>query len=161
MTESGYSSRAGLLKDEGIGPFDILELRLAVEPEAAALAAERMTDEQIACLRELVNNMAALEQSPGLEPVDQQFHVLIAQGTENAAIVGTVQWLWRLRGQSELSSGFHRMIIGEGVYPVIDEHQAVANAIAARDPEAARAAMRRHIEASIQAAAKHFGAGAD
>ena len=42
-----------LVRDDGIGPFDILELRLMVEPDAAALAAERMTDAQIIRLREI------------------------------------------------------------------------------------------------------------
>ena len=34
--------------EEGVGPFEILEMRLLVEPEASALAAERITNEQLA-----------------------------------------------------------------------------------------------------------------
>ena len=80
----------GLVKDEGIGPFDLFELRLMVEPEAAALAAERMTDEQISVLRGIVDEMNASDQNEALEEVDQRFHIHIARGTENAAIVGNV-----------------------------------------------------------------------
>lgn len=149
-------SALDLVKDEGIGPFEILELRAMIEPEAAALAAERMIDEQIDALREIVDEMAALDQTAEIETVDQKFHIHIARGTENAAIVGTIEWLWQLRSQSELSRGFHRTIIAEGVYPAIEEHRAVVAAIARRDPQAARRAMYDHLQAATRAAATHF-----
>ena len=154
----GQQGALALLKDEGVGPFDIFELRLMIEPEAAALAAERMRDEQIAALLAIVEEMPALAQTKALEAVDQQFHIQISRGTENATIVEAVEWLWRQRDQSALSRSFHRTIIDEGVYPVIEEHRAVVDAIAARQPEAARRAMREHLAAATQAAATHFGA---
>lgn len=148
-----------LVKDEGVGPFDILELRLMVEPEAAALAAERMTDQQIETLSEIVDEMSALDQNAAIEEVDQKFHTYIARGTENTAISSTIEWLWRLRRQSELSRGFHRMIIDEGVYPVIEEHRAVVDGIKSRKPAAARKAMQAHLKAATKAAATHFQTG--
>lgn len=149
-------SAPALVQDKGIGPFDIFELRLMVEPEAAAQAAERMTDQQINALRCLVDDMAALDHTAELEEVDLQFHNHIARGTENAATVSAVDWLWRLRRHSHLSSGFHRMIMAEGVFPVIEQHRAIVQAIASRNPDAARNAMRAHLEASTRAAATHF-----
>ncbi len=146
-----------LVKDDGIGPFDILELRLMVEPEAAALAAQRMTDDQIAELRRLIEEMTAVAHTPDSEAVDQKFHIHIARSTENAAIVGTIEWMWQLRRQAGLSAVFHRAIIDEGVYPAVGEHGAIVEAIAARDPEAARKAMRAHLEAATKAWATHFG----
>lgn len=154
--KEGQEGSLNLVKSEGIGPFDIFELRLMVEPEAAALAATRMTDAQLDQLRDLMQQMREQAQSASLEDIDQQFHIHIARSTENAAIVGTVEWLWRLRGQSEMSAGFHRTILDEGVFPVIDEHDAVVEAITSRNPEAARQAMRDHLEAATQAAAQHF-----
>ena len=156
--KQGPHTAPSLLKDEGIGPFDIFELRLMVEPEAAAQAAERMTNQQIDELRCLVDDMAALDHTAELEQIDLQFHIHIARGTENAATVSAVDWLWRLRRHSQLSSGFHRMIMAEGIFPVIEEHRAIVQAIASRNPDAAREAMRAHLEASTQAAATHFDA---
>ena len=142
---------------DGIGPFDILEMRILIEPEACALAAERMSDEQLEQLRHVYEELKRTNGTPEMEHFDGQFHNLIAESTENTAIARTVSWLWVLRGQSDLSRGFHRLIIEEGVYPVLDEHQQILKALKARDGNAAKQAMRAHLEASTAAAAQHFG----
>lgn len=145
-----------VVADEGIGPFEILETRLLVEPEACALAAERATAEQLEELRALFLAMQQSNGTPEMETHDGAFHRLIARATENTAIEKTLAWLWDLRGRSELSRGFHRLIREEGTYPVLDEHERILKALEARDPAAAREAMRAHIEASTHAAARHF-----
>lgn len=145
-----------MVADDGIGPFEILEMRLLIEPAACALAAERVTDAQLAELRALLEAMHRCSGTPEVEAHDGGFHRLIAEATENTAIEKTIAWLWALRSQSELSRGFHRLIIEEGVYPVLDEHELILTALEARDAEAARSAMRAHLEASTSAAARHF-----
>ncbi len=146
-----------MVADDGIGPFEILEMRLLVEPEACALAAERISEAQLAELKALLVAMQQSNGTPEMEAHDGRFHQLIARATENTAIEKTIAWLWELRAQSELSRGFHRLIIEEGVYPVLDEHERILNALEAGDAEAARDAMRAHLEASTSAAATHFG----
>ncbi|MCR9278197.1 MAG: FadR family transcriptional regulator [Pseudomonadaceae bacterium] len=146
------------LTDDGPGPFEILELRLLVEPEACALAAERMTQEQLGEIRAIYEQMESTDRTPDMEAVDGRFHAAIARATENAALASTIEWLWRLRAQSDLSKGFHRLILEEGTFPALEEHRAIVVALEARDPDAARDAMRRHLEASTAAAAQHFSA---
>ncbi len=162
-TGSGiYVSQPGkrvILADEGIGPFEILEMRLLLEPQACALAAQRMTDAQLTEIQAIYAQMEITDQTPDVESVDRRFHYAIALATENAALASTIDWLWELRAQSGLSKGFHRLIIGEGVYPVLNEHGAIVAALQARDPEAAHRAMSEHLEAATAAAAKHFGEG--
>ena len=145
-----------VVADEGIGPFEILEMRLMIEPEACALAAERISDDQLQQLRNTYNEMRRTSGTLEVEAFDSQFHKLIAEATENTAIARTVSWLWTLRGQSELSRGFHRLIIEEGVYPVLDEHEAILGALENRDADAAKKAMQKHLEASTASAAQHF-----
>lgn len=147
--------RAGIT-DAGVGPFEILEMRLLVEPEVCALAAERMTAAQLADLEEIFDEMQKNDQTPVVEDVDRRFHYAIAVATENAALASTVDWLWDVRSQSTLSKGFHRLILDEGVYPELNEHRSILAALQARDPQAARLAMREHLEAATSAAAKHF-----
>ncbi len=150
------ASQPPRVADEGIGPFEILEFRLLIEPEACALAAERITDVQLAELRGLLVEMQRCNGTPEMEAHDGAFHRLIAAATLNTAIENTVSWLWSLRSQSELSRGFHRLIIEEGVYPVLDEHELILTALEERDADAARQAIRAHLEASTSAAARHF-----
>lgn len=142
--------------DEGAGPFEILEMRLIIEPEACALAAERITEEQLTHLKELYAELERTNGTPEMEPFDEQFHNLIGVATENTAIARTISWLWVMRGQSQLSRGYHRMIVEEGVYPVLDEHKKILNALSRRDPEAARAAMHEHLVEATASAAQHF-----
>lgn len=145
-----------VVADEGIGPFEILEMRLLIEPEACALAAERISDDQLQQLGNIYDEMRRTSGTIEMETSDSQFHKLIAEATENTAIARTVSWLWALRDKSELSRGFHRLIIEEGVYPVLHEHKAIFKALENRDPIAAKKAMLKHLEASTVSAAQHF-----
>ena len=156
VTQQGHPQRI-TLDDEGIGPFELLELRLILEPEASALAAERITDSQLAALQEIFEEMRKFAGTPRIEEVDARFHVAIAEATENAAITQAVQWLWTLRNQSVLSSGFHSRILEEGIYPAVDQHKEILDALKVRSADAARNAMRAHLIAATEAAARHFG----
>lgn len=156
VAQSEQRARRTPLADDGMGPFEILEMRLLIEPEMCALAAERMTDEQLRQIQSIFAEMEASDQTPDMEDVDRRFHNAIAQATENAPLASTIDWLWALRAQSEFSRGFHRLIREEGVFPVLQEHGAIVAALVARDPAAARQAMREHLEAATAAAARHF-----
>jgi len=147
---------SAVVADEGIGPFEILEMRLLIEPETCALAAERISDDQLEQLRKIYDEMGRTSGTSEVEAFDSQFHNLIAEASENTAIARTVSWLWLQRDQSELSRGFHRLIIEEGVYPVLDEHTAIFKALETRNPDEARKAMRVHLEAATASAAQHF-----
>ncbi len=150
------ASQALSFADAGVGPFEILEMRLLVEPEACALAAERITLAQLADVKAIYAEMEKTDQTPDMEDVDRRFHSAIARATENAAIAATIDWLWAMRAKSGQSKGFHRLILDEGIYPVLTEHSAIMAALEAKDPDAARHAMREHLEAATSAAAAHF-----
>ena len=147
------------LTDDGAGPFEILEMRLIVEPEACALAAERMLPANLVRIQQCYARMESTAGTPDMEAADCDFHTAIADATQNAVIAKSVERLWEMRAQSLLSKGFHRLIIDEGVYPALHEHQRIVAALQDRDGEAARRAMREHLEASTAAAAQHFARG--
>ena len=142
--------------DEGVGPFEILEMRLLVEPEACALAAERITNEQLARLQQIYIELERTNGTQQMEAFDEQFHKLIGEATENTAIDKTISWLWVIRGHSQLSRGYHRLIVEEGVYPRLDEHKKILDALMSHDPVAAKSAMRKHLIAATASAAQHF-----
>ena len=81
------------IADEGVGPFEILEMRLLVEPAACALAAERITNEQLARLQQLYRELERSNGTQQMEAFDEQFHNLIGEATENTAIGRTISWL--------------------------------------------------------------------
>ncbi len=134
----------------GISAFELTEARLLVEGEAAALAATQITDKEIEHLEMLVRQIEAENEKPdGAEKADRQFHIAIARATRNAAIVSLVEKLWRLRASSPESALLHAKARTANIKPVVDEHSAALDALRARDPAAARAAMRCHLSAVL------------
>jgi GntR family hexuronate regulon transcriptional repressor len=133
-----------------ITAFELTEARLLFEGEAAALAATQVTDEDLAAIAALVDEIARENQDPGgTEQADRAFHLAIARATRNAAIVEAVEHLWALRATSAEAALLHEKARHANVKPVVEEHTAVLAALRARDPDAARAAMRAHLSAVL------------
>lgn len=129
-----------------ISGFELTEARLLFEGEAAALAATEITDEELFELEQLIEKIALenLEKSDG-EIADRNFHLTIARATRNAAVLRTIEGLWELRRTSPACAQLHALARTANVKPVVDEHRAIFEALSARDPVAARSAMRAHL----------------
>ena len=70
--------------------------------------------------------------------------------TRNAAMVMTLENYWRVRSTSPECALLHDKARSAKVRPVVSEHSAIAVALRARDPVAARAAMRAHLSAVME-----------
>lgn len=139
-----------------IGPFELLEARRAIEGEACALAAARITDEQIGELTRLVAEMRAENAHDVVrsEDADRRFHQLIAQATQNSAMASAVSTLWDARMRSPQNRSLSTKVRAAGLRPRIDEHTAILKALRKRDPDSARNAMRDHLTRVIDALLK-------
>lgn len=139
-----------LAQSQDPGPFEILEARKLIEGEACALAAQRITEEELAALAKLLEVMAEENrQDHATDSADEEFHCLIAQASGNGALSACVTWLWRLRSESAISTYFHSRAREEGERPVLADHQAVLDALRGGDPEQARTAVHRHLQRVI------------
>lgn len=135
-----------------ISAFELTEARLMIEGEAAALAATQISDEEIAELGSLVEAITQENNNPqGTERSDRDFHLAIARATRNAAIFNVVEQLWDLRASSPEAALLHEKARTANVKPVVNEHAAVLEALRQRNPAAARAAMRAHLSAVLDA----------
>jgi DNA-binding FadR family transcriptional regulator len=126
----------------------VLELRIGVETEAAALAAARRTAQNLADMRSALEAFGAATEA-GRDAVgpDFQFHLEIARATQNAhfaELLGTLgsMIIPRARLESAEPQSPERR---EYLRRVNGEHESIYDAIAAQDAEAARAAMRTHL----------------
>ena len=143
----GENDRPGF----NVTAFELTEARLLFEGEAAALAATQMTDEDLAEIEDLVQQIAEENQNPdGSESADRAFHLAIARATRNVAVYNTVAQLWDLRGTSPEAALLHEKARHANIKPVVEEHTAILEALRARDPNAARAAMRAHLSAVLE-----------
>ena len=140
------------LVDEGPGPFEVLESRMVIEAEVAALAATRISEQQVAQLEAALLEMEKDNAEGAVtELADQEFHCIIAAASGNSALASIVEWLWELRNKSKISTLFHQRVREEGVHPSLSDHRRIYNAMKSRDSLRAREAMRAHLANSIEA----------
>jgi len=135
------------------GPFEILEARLLIEGEAAALAATLIDDAGVAQLAEMVEAMEIESERDVArsEEIDRRFHLGIAAATNNSALVASIDMLWAARARSPQYRLLSQKVRRAGIRPRGEEHRAIIAALANRDPHAARAAMRDHLRRVIDA----------
>ncbi|WP_343051254.1 FadR/GntR family transcriptional regulator [Pseudaquabacterium terrae] len=129
----------------------VLELRIGVETEAAGLAALRRSEANLAVMREALDTFTqAVGEGRDAIAADLQFHQEIARATQNLHFVQLMSTLGasiipraRLTPPADaLAQDPERQTY---LRRVNAEHESILDAIAAQDPDAARAAMRTHL----------------
>jgi len=129
------------------GPFEVLSARYLVEGETAALAAREGTPEQHARIRETLQLMADEVRASGVGlDADALFHLRIAEASGNSALVHLVHQLWSFRYSAMFRKLDEHFDSPERHQEAIAEHRKLVEAIERRDPEAARAAMKAHLD---------------
>ncbi len=126
----------------------VLELRIGVETEAAALAAQRRTDANIAAMRLALDAVTqAVDEGRDAVSSDFQFHLEIARATQNshfAELMGTLGSMIIPRARLDAGDG-PNADLRQYLHRVNGEHESIYDAIVGQDPDAARAAMRTHL----------------
>ena len=137
--------------DLDIGAFELTEARRLFEGEAAALAATIITEEQLAELEAILEDMVKEnERRQKGEMADRRFHVAIARVTRNSAITTVIENLWDIRYKSPLCAHMLDRARRVGVQPRISEHRRILAALRRHDAKAARSAMRDHLAQVIE-----------
>lgn len=135
----------------GVSALEVAEARLIFEPEAAALAAGQISDAELAELAELVDAIETENATiGGTHRADRAFHTVIARATRNNAILETIDRLWEQRERSAESALLDAKVRAVDVRPIVEHHAAILDTLRARDPLAARAAMRRHLTGALE-----------
>lgn len=122
---------------------DLVTLRRILEPEVAALAAERATDEDIAVLLSLVEEIevAFSQDTPRYAALDAQFHEAVASATHNPLVFAINSGLHTIMARWILAQSQTYHLEGGAA-----SHRAVYDAIARHSPTDARQAMVVHHE---------------
>lgn len=130
----------------------LLELRISIETEAAALAAVRRTDANLQVMLEAMSAFSkAIEEGRDAIAADFQFHHEIARATQNKHFADMMKSLGAQsipRARLETAPAVVDATRLAYLRRVHQEHESILNAIAAQDAESARAAMRTHLSNS-------------
>jgi GntR family transcriptional repressor for pyruvate dehydrogenase complex len=128
---------------------DVWETRVVVETELAGLCAERATEEDLQTLRRLLEGMPrSIQQSArDFMQLDLDFHLTIAACSQNEMLRQLVRTTREIL-QEVIAKGLQLPGGPERAYP---EHVTIFNAIAERNSQKARRAMRNHLQRSQRA----------
>lgn len=122
----------------------LTEIRRAVEPAAAALAAERRSRAEITRLRDCVQRMAQSGESPeDFARADLEFHLMIGVASGNPLMRSMAAVI-----EAALVASFQENVplAGDDLAETAKAHDAIVDGIESRDPRAASAAMLRVID---------------
>jgi DNA-binding FadR family transcriptional regulator len=129
------------------GPLEIIRARRLVEGETAAAAAQYGKRKDVDAIRraiKMMRELAARSEVP--HEGDRAFHLAIVNACGNVVLTETVQGFL----ESRHGPIFARMIdyfeTMDSWQAAIGEHEAILDAIAARNPAAAREAMHEHMD---------------
>lgn len=126
-----------------VSAFEVTEARSLIEAEAAALAAKIISDEELEKLEELIETMGTSDEETSLA-ADREFHATIAQSSGNGAMVHSIESLWRMREELPEVKHSYDAVCEEDAEARAKEHKDILDALKARNPDAARHAMREH-----------------
>jgi DNA-binding FadR family transcriptional regulator len=126
----------------GATVLQFLQVRRILEPVATAMATRRMSDEEVAGLGELLDELGEEPSVEELVANDQEFHHRIAAGSGNDVLASLIDGL---------SGPTHRVRVWRGltedaaVTRTLQEHRAIHRAMSLRQPDLAQAWANVHI----------------
>lgn len=146
-----------LALENDIGPFELLQSRQVLEGAIAGFAAAMVTKNDILRMREALElESRAIADFEGTTNVsdadlrdyagDEAFHRLVAEATQNAVLVKSVQDLWDMRRHSRMWKQLHHRIFDMSYRRQwLEDHHRILSALQARDTAGARRAMQQHL----------------
>lgn len=145
MLDFILSKSAKLVFQANISISQFMEVRTAIELLAANLAVERATDEDIAGITEAMEELRhAILSKKSWTIQGSKFHIKIAESAKNPLIVKSIESFSDILGKyrDTMANANTEADMEEH----IREHEAILNALRARDKKAIRAAVLRHLK---------------
>jgi GntR family transcriptional repressor for pyruvate dehydrogenase complex len=138
--------------------LDLLDVRRALEVDIAVLAAKRATKSDVADMEMSINAMrAGGDRSDTFHTADVRFHENLAAASGNRLLVFLIEAFAEPLRESRLRSFAGHRARGGEVEDVIQQHQAILDAVKAHNPKAAAQAMRDHLQQTEQDLRTHLG----
>lgn len=131
-------------------PQDVMEVRQDIEPILAGLAAIRATQLEIDQLKHFVRR-AALSNTPAdYEKWDSAFHTTIAKSVRNPMYWSIYRLINSVRKEHHWINSRRQVFVDGVSQEMVEQHEAIVDAIQQRDISGAKRAMLHHIKTAEQ-----------
>lgn len=124
-------------------PMEVIEMRVAIEPFLARLAALRASPFEMAGIEQAATTVKGADTGA----TDLKFHKLIAAGSGNKLAASLYSLLRQVASDARVRVGNNKPPCPVRTRERDTEHRAIAQAILRRDPNEAEHAMRVHLAA--------------
>ena len=134
---------AGLARQ--LTPMRMMQARMCLEPALAREAAVHASGEAMTAMRLAMTRAHAASTWAEYEAQDDQFHRSVAEAGDNLLLLSVFDQLNRVRRAVAFGTVERRSAKPPADHSSFAEHEAIAAAIVAREPDAAWSAMRAHL----------------
>lgn len=130
---------------EKMGPLEVMEARLEIEPGLARLAAAKATPELVSRLNALRRHLALTAAPEQMEKLDGAFHRQIAEAAGNRLLLMTFDVIDRIRLTPAWRESRAHVRNAERLRVTNEQHEDIVEAIGRHDGRGAEFSMRRHL----------------
>lgn len=150
----GLGGAVELLQADVGALLDLLEVRRLLEPAATGLAATRVTDEQLAEIKQHLDAMREAHDDVALLNVhDAAFHRAVVAATGNESLLALLEGV---SGRTLRARVWRGRVDAQVATRTVLEHEAIYEALAARDAPLSRAAALLHVSSTEQWLREHL-----
>ncbi|MFE4634951.1 FadR/GntR family transcriptional regulator [Streptomyces sp. NPDC056773] len=154
----GLGGAVELLQGDSGALLDLMEVRRLLEPAATALAATRITDEQLTEVKQQLDAMyEARDDVERLNAHDAAFHRAVVSATGNDTLLTLLEAISGRTLRARIWRGF---IDANAADRTLAEHEAIYRALSRRDAALSQAAALMHVGTTEQSLQEHLRAGA-
>lgn len=145
VTDRSEQTSNGEMDAREVSPEEMMEARLLIEPLLARLVVARASELELEQIRTFVKRGGEARTMAEFEGWDNKLHRAIAVASKNQYLIGIVEGMHRIRRSREWGALRRRGLTDDRRRAYHREHEAIVEALCARDAERARLAIVEHL----------------
>ncbi|MFJ8547073.1 FadR/GntR family transcriptional regulator [Streptomyces sp. NPDC093586] len=150
----GLGGAVELLQGDSAALQDLMEVRRLLEPTATALAAARISDDQLAEVKQHLDAMReARDDVEQLNVHDAAFHRAVVSATGNDTLLTLLE---AISGRTLRARIWRGLVDARAADRTLAEHEAIYNALSIRDASLSQAAALLHVSSTEQGLREHL-----
>ncbi|MDC0773782.1 FadR/GntR family transcriptional regulator [Streptomyces sp. HD] len=150
----GLGGAVELLQSDSAALLDLMEVRRLLEPVATALAATRISDDQLAEVKQHLDAMRdARDDVERLNAHDAAFHRAVVSATGNETLLTLLEGI---SGRTLGARIWRGLVDDQAAERTLADHEAIFQALSARDAVLSQAAALMHVNHTEQGLREHL-----